>query len=435
MPALVLSTSLRSTPLRSGLGAYTPSLLLDFTSNQMLDPRITFTRSSTATYYDQLGVLSTAAIDAPRFDYNPTTLAPLGLLIEEQQTNLLTYSEQFNAAAWTKSRVTITADAIVSPDGTMDADKMTDDTGTGSHTVRNATSVTITSGTTLTASVFAKAAEGAYVIVGIGDGGGSNISRATFNLSTKEITNLTTPAANVSAPIPVITSVGNGWYRCTVTATVTGVTAAQQWIFKGANSNGSATYTGDGTSGIYIYGAQLEAGAFATSYIPTVASQVTRAADAAVMTGTNFSSWYNATEGTLLVEFAWEGLRSVAGQRIMILDDGTNTTYWGLLATGGNGMQNPVVISGTTEATNSTPSTVYTASTPYKQAVALALNNSVGAINRTAGTTDTTVGVPSGLTTARFAATSTGTVSNIWFRKIAYYPRRLTNNELQGITS
>ena len=81
----------------------TPALLLDFTTGT-LDSRITFTRSTTGSYYNSAGVLSTAAINAPRFDYNPSTLQAKGLLIEESRTNLLTYSEQFDNAAWVKTR-------------------------------------------------------------------------------------------------------------------------------------------------------------------------------------------------------------------------------------------------------------------------------------------------------------------------------------------
>jgi hypothetical protein len=98
-------------------------------------------------------------------------------------------------------------------------------------------------------------------------------------------------------------------------------------------------------------------------------------------------------------------------------------------------MQNPVVVAGSTEAANSTPSTVYSANTVYKQAMALALNNTVGAINGVAGTTDTAVTVPTGLTTLRMAASSSVVTSNIWFRRITYTPRRLTDAELQSLTS
>jgi hypothetical protein len=128
-------------------------------------------------------------------------------------------------------------------------------------------------------------------------------------------------------------------------------------------------------------------------------------------------------------------LKLVAGQRTLIVDDGTTANYWGMTATSGNNMQNPVVVSSITEAVNSTPSTTYAAGAYYKQAVALATNNTVGAINGTAGTTDTVAAVPTGIIALRLSASSAGSTSNIRYRQIAYYPRRLANAELQGITA
>ena len=257
-----------------------PSLLLDFANSKSVDSRIAFTRASAATYYDDKGVLQLVRDNKPRIDFNPTTGECNGLLIEEQRTNLLTYSSEFNNAAWQKTRASIISNIIVAPDGTLTGDKLVEDTTAGSHTVRNATSVTIASGTTLTASAYFKAAEGTFATIGIGDGAGINISRATFNLSSETITVTYTANANVSTPITSFTPVGNGWYRCSVTATVSNVTVAQAWYWKGQNSNGTGSYTGDGNSGIYIWGAQLEVGAFPTSYTPTTATFTSRASSA-----------------------------------------------------------------------------------------------------------------------------------------------------------
>lgn len=389
------------------LETLSPSLLLQFVGAETLDPRITFTRSTTATFTGSDGLIQTAAINAPRFDYNPTTLASLGLLIEEQRTNLLLYSTDLSTG-WSKATALGASwflNAAVAPDGTITALQGNAITGTGITTTGGAlyrVGTAVSASTAYTFSVFvrAQATTVTNVRLRISEAGGNNTTSSDFTVTT-------------------------AWTRISMSVT----TAA------GATSISVAVGTGSGTADLFIWGAQLEAGAFATSYIPTVASQVTRAADVAVMTGTNFSDWYNATEGTLFANFVWEGLRSVPGQRIMSLDDGTTTTSWGMSATSSNTMQNPVVIAGTTDAVNSTPTTSYAPFTSYKQAVALALNNSVGAINGVAGTTDTVVGVPPGLIAARFAGSSTGTISNIWFSQLVYYPRRLSNAELQAITS
>lgn len=366
----------------------------------------------------------------PRFDYDGATLAPKGLLIEEQRTNLLTYSDQFDNVAWTKTRATITANAVTSPDGTVNADKLIEDTSAGTHSARNATSVTITSGTTLTATVYAKAAESASICVGIGDGAGINISRATFNLSTQAITFITTAAANVSTPIPLITPVGNGWFRCSVTATVSNVTTAQAWYFR-VSSGGGISYTGDGVSGIYIWGAQLETGTFPTSYIPTVASQVTRIADSAVMTGTNFSSWYNAVEGTL---YSVASTLDVTAARIGVaITDGTNN----------NRIQNGygtaplafVSASGTSQMSQGFGSITPVNNVFSKVSLAYKLNNGNAAVNNTLGTLNTSLTVPV-VDRLQLGNLSVGTGSNLNgnIRKIAYYPIRLSDSELREIT-
>lgn len=411
------------------------SLILDFTSTAALDSRITFTRASSATHFNSSGVLEIDATNVPRFEYGPATLAPLGLLIEEQRTNLLTYSEMYADVSWTKTRSSIVANTIIAPDGNLTGDKLLDDATAGSHTVRNATSVTITSGTTLTSSVFAKASESAFLIVGIGDGAGVNISRTTFNVSTGAIVSSTTAAANVSAPIPVITPAGNGWFRCSITATVTNVTTAQQWLFKGANSNGNASYTGDGTSGIFIWGSQLEAGNFITSYIPTVALQVTRAADVARMTGTNFSNWYNATEGTWYANFTPATADYLANKNIFLASDNTSANFNGLryLSTGaapGFG----VTTASTAQASLTTGAMVE--NTAYKMAGAYKLNDFAVSRNGSTPSVDTSGTVP---TVSRaeigiLAGTST-TIGTQYIRQLAYFPRRLSNEELQRITA
>jgi hypothetical protein len=411
------------TYLKAG-GAFSGATLnLDFTSgNQTLDPRITFTRSTTATFTGSDGLIQSAAINEPRFDYNPTTLASLGLLIEEQRVNLWTYSEQFDNAAWTKTNSSITANTVIAPDGALTGDKITSNISQLGFVVQ---SLSQTTGTAYTVSVYAKAGEYNFCQLRITGTVVATITRAYFNLAN----GTTTGVANCTASI---TPVGNGWYRCSITYTTVATATASPRIYGQVDASDTV---GNGTSGIFIWGAQLEAGAFATSYIPTVASQVTRAADFASITGTNFSDWYNATEGTLFADYAWVGLKSVAGQRILIVDDGTTANYWGMLATSGNTMQNPVVVSSITEATNGTPSTTYVAGIYYKQAVALAINNTVGAINGTAGTTDTNAAVPTGIIALRLSASSAGSTSNIRYRQIVYYPRRLANAELQGITS
>lgn len=263
--------------IQSNFPALRPSLDLNFAGSRTVDPRITFSRAGTgsiASYFDEKGVMRFAPPNTPRIDFDPVTLECKGLLIEEQRTNLLKYSEQFDNAVWTKNGATIVTNAAIAPDGTMSADKLVDTPSTFAHRVGS--SPTISDNTIYCASVFVKKAElenAAVCIVTKAAG----VRAIGINLST----GATFVPSDISG-IPTyygVTDVGGGWYRVYVAHDVnTGSTIENIRIFT-LNSTLSINYTGDGVSGIYIWGAQLEQGSFPTSYIPTTSAQVTRAAD------------------------------------------------------------------------------------------------------------------------------------------------------------
>jgi hypothetical protein len=279
-----------------------PRMALDFTTG-VLDPRVTIARAlNTATRVNSSGLLEIVNANLPRFDYNPATLAPKGLLIEEARTNIAPYSDQFDNVAWVKTRCSITANATASPDGTTNADKLVEDTtASNSHLVQSAT-LTVPSLATVTVSIFMKAAERTWGR--IGDGGGSGIF-AFVNLSTGQFGTIGGGVTNSR-----IEPFNNGWYRVSITGVMTGVLS--QMLIYSATADNTSTYTGNGTSGIFIYGADIQVGAFATSYIPTTTTSVTRNADTVTMTGTNFSDWYNASEGAFI---SWFDTLSPTAQR------------------------------------------------------------------------------------------------------------------------
>jgi hypothetical protein len=240
-----------------------PSLDLRFADNKSLVDAVTgaslvtFTRASSGTYVDSAGVIQTAATDAPRFDHNPATGESLGLLVEEQRTNLLLRSEEFDNASWVKSGLLAfgsgsTANAIAAPSGAVSADLLTEDTTTAEHfTEQNFSTV---SGTTYAFSVFVKAGTDKTTIVlrlttAAWSGGANNQVR--FNLSTGVSTIL------AGSPVAFTQNFGNGWWRFTIvsTASSTGTPGARIHL---TDSSGNTNYTGDGTSGIYLWGAQLE---------------------------------------------------------------------------------------------------------------------------------------------------------------------------------
>ena len=220
-----------------------------------------YTPTTTQAITNYVPVLLTAASGVARFDHNPTTGESLGLLVEEQRTNLVTYSEQFDNAAWTKAAASITADAVVSPDGTVDADALIEDTANASHTV-NQGNVTTSTTTASTLSFYAKAAGRSVIQVRYGVQALTNRGQGNVDLLTGA-TALVQNVGTATGTTLTATFVGNGWYRVAITTNPNDAAATQMrvTIILGNVAVGSMTgaaYTGDGYSGIYIWGAQLE---------------------------------------------------------------------------------------------------------------------------------------------------------------------------------
>ena len=285
-----------------------PSLDLNFASNKSLvddisgNNLITFSRASTGTFVGSNGLIQTAASGVPRFDHNPTTGESLGLLVEEARINYVFYSQQFENGAWLKDGAGVISNTAVAPDGTLTADSLIENSGPQS------TVIISQSGGNISASVFAKEIPGSakrYLYIGIDKGsiGSDRWGYAIVDLATGSFVlknNVQHSIANV-----VITSFPNGWKK--ISGYCSSSLDAKRFVIGLSNqanptlASSSIPYTGDGASGIYIWGAQVELGSFPTSYIPTVASEVTRAADVAQIAGANFSSWYNQNEGTMLI--------------------------------------------------------------------------------------------------------------------------------------
>lgn len=414
------------TNTETGGGLYTPTPFAgDGTSGiylwgAQLEQRSTvtaYTPTTTQAITNYIPALQTAASGVARFDCNPTTNESLGLLIEESRTNLVTYSDDFSNAAWVKSNSTVTANTIVAPDGTLTADKLFESTSAGGHDVRQAG--TLASGTN-TFSVYLKAAERTWALIQVG---GAVVGLAYVNLATGAIGTVTGGFTATAV------SVGNGWWRCSITGISQSTAATVAGVYLALNNN-SFSYTGDGYGGIYIWGAQLEAGAFATSYIPTVASQVTRAADAASMTDTNFSSWYNQAAGTIYTESS--SFSPAATRQSYGISDNTISNR----IVGASSLDSSLFVatSGVQQANINTNTVAANVAT--KLAAAVTLDNF--AVCRDNGTvfTDSSGLMP--LVNRMFignGATGSGAALNGTIKKIAYYPLRVTNAQLQGLTS
>ena len=258
-----------------------PSLDLQFATSKTLDDRvsgqnlITFSRSTTGTYVDSNGIIQTAAIDAPRFDHDPTTNASLGLLVEESRENLVTNSEDLTG--WS----TIFAGDGVNP------------------TVQNISDTAPDGGTTVTEITFQRNT--------------ANTSDYSLYREQYGTTAVSTGSVYVKAARPSdVGKVIDFYHNQGAPIDFNSVTLTDTW--QRVSSVGAGVIAGFLTLGLYsatsstgqvkilAWGAQLEEGAFATSYIPTSGSTVTRAADVASITGSNFSRWYNQSEGTVFCD-------------------------------------------------------------------------------------------------------------------------------------
>jgi hypothetical protein len=211
----------------------------------------------------------------PRLDYLNSSCPRL--LLEPQRTNAATFSEQFNNAAWTLSRTSAfgsgsVANAVTSPDGYTNAEYIQQASGQ-TESGGCFQSISYTSGTTYTLSVFAKQGENRYARIGFGIGTAGAAIFCGFDLQ-EGIAG--TPDSGISSVS--IVDYGSGWYRCSITATSQVTLSRGTFVYQSSNLNSTTTTP---LQGIYVWGAQLEVGAYATSYIPTLSTSVTRVADAA----------------------------------------------------------------------------------------------------------------------------------------------------------
>ena len=355
-----------------------------------------------------------AAYNGPRLDYSGSSLSALGLLVEEQRTNLLLRSQEFDNASWTKVAATVTANAGVAPDGTSTAEKVVESATTAVHYILQ---IATTTAASHTFSTYAKAGERSLIILQCDN---PSVSQQ-FNLSTGALGNAT------GSPTSTITPVGNGWYRCTMTFAAISTTPAFYIIL--ATGSGS-NYAGDGTSGVFVYGAQLEAGAFATSYIPTGASTVTRSADVASVATSAFP--YSASEGSLVFSGAIRGSQGASTVSFVQLSNGVSNGV--AMHIGMFDVTAPLfaVSDGTSQASLDLGS--MSVGQVVKIAGAYRVNDFAGVINGGTVETDTSGSVPTGITRMGIGERLGGVYINGWIRQITYIPRRLSNSELQART-
>jgi hypothetical protein len=361
---------------------------------------------------------TTDRLDVPRIDYTGGGCGKL--LLEPQRTNLVTYSEQFDNAAWLKGNVTITANQTTSPDGYVNADKVESNTTNTLHYFGPAV-VSFVAGTTYTTSVFVKKDTGRYFQILYGSGGFTINDYANFDLQDGVVT------LEGSGADATITDYSNGWYRCSITSTCSANYSDSGYGAIITTANAARVQTHSTALSYWVYGYQIEAGSYATSYIPTLASSVTRLADAAFKTG--ISSLIGQTEGTIFVDC--ESFATGTTNVLFMLADGTTNNrvefYWtgtnsgNFICSSGGAMQFNIAFTLTQAQRN-------------KIAVVYKVNDFAVYANGASIASYSGGSVPSSLSSLEFSEGA----SYLYMGKInqaLLFPARLTNTQLATLTT
>jgi len=412
-----------------------PTLNLNFAGSRTLDPRITFTRTSSATYTGPDGLIKIAPVNSPRFDhlYNSTTgeIESLGLLVEEARTNLLLRSEEFGTT-WSPLNVTVSADTSASPTGSLNADTITPAASAAAHLISQI--ATVPASMPHTASVYIKN-DGAPFVQVVYDNGSSVGAFINVNTSTGAITRGPAATGGATGTTGSVTSVGNGWYRINVGATHTGTIGR---ILVSPLPSGSSTAsinpstTTAVTDKVILWGSQLEAGSFPTSYIPTSISTATRTADNASMRGENFSSWYNQSEGSVYQEFI-QNTNLTNG--VTYLNSGGNVNE-AIRLFYNEGVSNYFYSVRTGGVEQSSITNLGGPNAGFRERIAFTYKNNDLSACRNGGalSTDSTASIPNTINRIEFGTTQVPTYLNGTLQRWCYYPKRLPNAFLQNLT-
>ena len=406
-----------------GLNADGLSLDLQFAADKTLTarkgPTPVFTRASTATFVGSDGLIQSAAINAARFDHDPITLACKGLLIEESRTNLTLQSEDFSNG-WATTRASISVNQTASPTGATTADKLITDTSvSNSHRV-DKVSVSLSLNTVYTFSVYAKAGEYSGLALGVG--------AAVSQLVDYSLTGAGSVTRTSAGASGTIQQLSNGWYRCTCTFTSDLALASHRACVFIGQSGTVFFYTGDGTSSISIWGAQLEAGSFPTSYIPTTTASLARSADVCSIKGSDFTSFYNQAEGAFLIN---AGTPASGDRTVVAVDDNTANEMTRLRTEAANPFFK--VTDGGSEVAAIDAGTIVS-NTAFKLAGAYKLNDFAASINGGAPVTDSVGTIPT-VDRMRIGAGQSGNTMCGCVASIRYFKKRLLDAKLQSLTT
>ena len=364
---------------------------------------------------------TTDRLDVPRLDYTNSSCP--SILVEPQRTNLALRSEEFNDATWTTNglNVTVSSNSTTAPDGNSTADSILTTTTNGLHYVQQRTGSAI-AGTTYTMSVYVKKLGYDYCqIFTSNTGTGIGI----FRFSTKT---LTISGANVVANSGKVTEMSNGWFRIEMSI-LAPASAGWRWWIVCLNDSAQDSFTGDITKGLYVWGFQFEVGSNATSYVPTIASSVTRNTD--VISKTAISSLIGQTDGTLFFEVKGFSDGNPDFQFIT-LNDGTTNNQIGFSYNAGGIIQGYFRINSVTNTINSSISKTLNSKIILKYSS----NNYKLFINGVLiGSGTSASGFSSPLTTFKASQGNNSGNYNGNIKTIAIYKTALTDTECINLTT
>jgi len=379
-------------------------------------PTPVFTRASSGRFVGSNGLIQSAGTNVARFDHDPVSLACKGLLIEESRTNVCLQSENL-ATSWSGIGRTISSDFATAPDGLTTADKLVENTSGGLHGIFQ--SPTTVSGSTYIGSMYVKAAGRNFATIYTG----ATPANGRFISIPADGTGTVLGLYNANPSTVTLQYVGNGWYRVTILIVSSGSGTSLE-IYS-AISGTNSSYTGDGSSGILVWGAQVELGSFPTSYIPTTTASVIRSADVCSIDGGDFASIWNGVDTTMF----FRGSR-IANQ--------TSQTNWELTS----GASATSVASDRGSATERIAANAvgimtrvaFTTLTEYKIAAALKASDYAVSFNGASAVTSSNAFV---LTLNRMTigmGRSNASQLNGWVHSIKSYKKRLSNAKLQTLT-
>ena len=359
---------------------------------------------------------------APRFDHDHTTGESLGLLVEEQRTNLLLRSEEFETT-WTRTNVAAfgsgsEVNVETAPNGTLTADlvALTGSINSGTGFIYQDITKAATA-TTYTVTVFAKAQNWNAVTLQVNDAAtNNNRATVTFSLATGVITTAAAAVGTFSAASAAATSFGNGWFRASLTFTSSTETGLRIRIYP----NNSTTVTSNGSNGIYLWGAQIEVGSTATAYIPTTTAAVTVVE----------SPWYRQDEGTGFAEFQ---PRANATAGVVYLNAGSVNEATRIFYDSTISNYTFSVRADSVEQSSINNLGAYVLQSERISA-AYKVNDLAASRNGNASVSDVSATLPTGIDRLNLGTTQGPNYLNGTIRRFTYWPARLPDSTLQTIT-